>query len=77
MAAGVVAGVVAVYAALACATVVPPPGTAVQPKPSPTAQSKAPEKPTQQPDWDILGVCSALNKAGVQTHPSLNPPPYR
>jgi len=79
MAAGVVAGVVALYASLACATVVPPPGTAVQPKPTPTTKATLPApppKPGQLPAWDLLGTCSALNERGVQTYPSLNPPPY-
>ncbi len=62
----IVAIPVAVYLALACATVVPPPG---QPAVSPT---KAVTKPVA-PAWDLLGACTALNKAGVQTYPSLNP----
>jgi hypothetical protein len=63
-----------VYAALACATVVPPPGTAIQPKPTPVAgKPTLPTKPSQQPAWDFLGICTTLNEKGVQTYPSLNP----
>jgi hypothetical protein len=63
---------VIVYPMLACATVVPPPGTVIQ-APKPTPQGIVAPTPTPQPDWDILGICTALNKAGVQTNPSLNP----
>jgi len=64
---------VVLYAALACATVVPPPG-----QPVPTAQAYVPAKPgtLPAPSWDFLKICTFLNEQGVQKHPLLNPPPY-
>lgn len=71
-----------VYAALACATVVPPPGQTPLPTPLPAeyvsvSPIKPPPKPgtLPAPDWDFLGVCTALNVVGVQSNPSLNPVP--
>lgn len=64
----IVAPVIVLYAALACATVVPPPGGKLT--------GDKIERPTTKPAWDLLGVCTYLNEQGVQKHPSLNPPPY-
>jgi len=63
------------YAALACATVVPPPG---QPVPVAAPKAVAPPKPgtLPAPSWDFLRICTTLNEEGVQKHPLLNPPPY-
>lgn len=67
----IAAPVIVLYAALACATVVPPPGSPVA---APTASGKAlPPVAAPKPAWDLLGVCAALNEKGVQTYPSLNP----
>ena len=57
----------AVYLALACATVVPPPGVAVV-YPQPPVVGTVPA-----PSWDFLQICTVLNRVGVQQHPSLNP----
>jgi len=66
------------YMALACTTVVPPPG-----QPVPVAAPKAtvpvpPPKPgtLPAPSWDFLKICTFLNEKGVQTHPNLNPTRY-
>lgn len=64
---------VIVYAALACATVKPPPGTAIL-APTPAAAASAPPPHVStRPAWDFLGVCTMLNEQGVQKHPSLSP----
>jgi len=66
---------IVLYSALACATVVPPPG---QPVPPTTTKVTAPPKPgtLPAPSWDFLKICTFLNEKGVQEHPNLNPPPY-
>ena len=66
-----IAAIPVLYLALACATVVPPPGSPVV---APSSAGKTPPPvAVQRPAWDFLGACTALNKAGVQTFPSLNP----
>jgi hypothetical protein len=64
--------IVALYSALACATVVPPPGAPAGVQPVATVPTPPP-RPVQRPAWDFLGICTALNERGVQTYPSLNP----
>lgn len=66
-----IAAPIVLYIALACATVVPPPGSPVA-APTAAAGTKPPVA-APKPAWDVLGVCSALNEKGVQTYPSLNP----
>jgi hypothetical protein len=60
---------IALYAALACTTVVPPPGQPVVYPPKPIVE------PLPAPSWDFLQICTVLNRMGVQQNPSLNPPP--
>lgn len=67
---------VILYSALACATVVPPPGQSV-PQVQPVKSAPPPKPGTlPAPSWDFLKICTVLNEKGVQEHPSLNPPRY-